>query len=77
MQKNYWRVMINILAFVGALCIIWEVVDYVRNENPLKYNPRHAINGIDTVYASDSVYTIKVEIKNVQPEPPTEQIDYR
>jgi anti-sigma-K factor RskA len=76
MQNKYWRFIVNILAIVAVLLIIGEISDRIRNEKPLDYNPRHAVNGIDTVYTRDSIYTIKVEIKNVEPEPPDEPRDY-
>ena len=73
---KFSKFIVYVLAIIGGFCCLTYIVETIRHEPPLDYNPHHAVNGIDTVY-SDSIYTIEVKIKNVkeyEEEPPT---DYR
>ena len=77
MWKKITNIIIYIFAFIGVFLTVGEISDMIRKEPPLNYNPRHAVSGIDTVYTHDSIYTIKVEILNIEPQPPDEVQDYR
>lgn len=69
MSKENKQFCIGLLAIVGAISIVFYISDKFDKSMPVNYNPRNAVNGIDTVYAGDSIYTIEVRIKNVEEKP--------
>ena len=51
-------IILYLLSFFGVLFWVIYISDKIHNDPPLNYDPHHAINGVDTVYTKDSIYTI-------------------
>jgi len=77
MKNKNSHVFLYILSFFGVLFWVSYISDKIHNDPPLNYDPHHAVNGIDTVYTSDSIYTIEVKIKNADAQPDEDRGDYR
>ena len=77
MKDKNSPVVLYLLAFFGVLFLVSYTSDKIHNDPPLNYDPHHAVNGIDTVYTSDSIYTTEVKIKNAEAQPAEEPSDYR
>ena len=56
------QIVLYFFAIVGLFSCYNLIVEEIRKEPRLDYNPHHAINGIATVY-SDSFYHIQIKIK--------------
>lgn len=65
MKTKGFKIFLYVLAFIGLWEIVIQASEKIHHDVPLKYNPRHAVNGIDTVYTDDSVYTIQVKVQAV------------
>lgn len=42
--------------------IAWIGYEYGKTDNSRLYNPRNAVNGVDTIYYIDSLYKVKIQI---------------
>lgn len=75
-DNNTFKWLISALAIVGGFYIFTETIEYFKHDDfPVNYNPRNAVNGIDTVYTKDSMYIINVSVKKVELNPNKETPD--
>ncbi len=63
-DQNINRLVTPIL--IGCI-LLWTGYEWGKSNGSNTYNPRNAINGIDTIYHNDSIYKVQINIDQVLP----------